>query len=148
MTFEFRSRPGLLRRYENINSSPRVVYPSGYLAGGRYRVGRLIGAGAMGEVYEAFDTKVEKQVALKLLTQQSADNPSLRKRFEREAKAAGRIGHDHVCDVSDWGVTDEGMPYLVMELLHGESLADRLRREPRLPVEPAVSIMLRVLSAL
>ena len=123
-------------------------YPKGYVAADRYEVVVRLGAGGMGSVYEAFDTKVERKVAIKFLAKELVNNTDLRKRFEREAKAAGRIDHDNVCTVSDWGLTDDGVPFLVMELLKGESLSDRLRRLGKLPVDQAIELMTEVLSAL
>lgn len=123
-------------------------YPKGYTTAGRYEVVRRLGAGGMGSVYEAFDTKVERKIAIKFLAKGLVNNEDLRKRFEREAKAAGRIDHDNVCAVTDWGLTDEEVPYLVMELLKGESLADRLKRIQMLPAEQAVELMVQALSAL
>jgi eukaryotic-like serine/threonine-protein kinase len=124
------------------------TYPTGYKAAGRYEVVRQLGAGGMGAVYEAFDTKVDRPVALKFLAKGLANDADLRRRFEREAKAAGRIDHDNVCGVFDWGFTDEGVPFLVMELLRGEPVEHLCRRLGRLTPERAVELMLQVLSAL
>jgi serine/threonine-protein kinase len=129
-------------------TEPDEIYPSGYRAAGRYELSRRLGVGGMGAVYEAFDVKVDRPVAVKILARGLASDPELRMRFEREAKAAGRIDHDNVCSVLDWGITDEGVPFLVMELLRGEPLEQLCQRQGTVPHERAVELMLQVLSAL
>lgn len=123
-------------------------YPSGYTTAGRYEIVRCLSVGGMGSVYEGFDTKVDRKIAIKFLAKEFVDKKDIRRRFELEAKASGRIDHENVCAVTDWGVTDEGVPFLVMELLKGESLADRLKRTGKLPADQAIELMHQVLSAL
>ncbi len=113
---------------------------------GRYRIVRQIGRGGMGAVYEAVHSDLEKRVALKVLLPSTASQSDLIARFEREGKAAAKIRHPNVVDVSDVGV-QAGMPFLVMEFLEGEDLAHLLRREGALPVERVAEIMLPVLGA-
>jgi eukaryotic-like serine/threonine-protein kinase len=92
---------------------------------GRYRLVRRIGVGGMGEVWEADDTVLGRRVALKVLVQELADDPRATRRFVREARATAKLTHPNVTRVYDFG-RDGGLPYLVMELLEGDTLADRL----------------------
>ncbi len=96
---------------------------------GPYEILAPLGAGGMGEVYRARDTRLNRTVAIKLLGPEQTSRPDFHIRFEREAKAISRFNHPHICTVYDFG-TAEGRPYLVMEYLDGETLADRLRRGP------------------
>jgi eukaryotic-like serine/threonine-protein kinase len=96
---------------------------------GPYEIVALIGAGGMGEVYEARDTRLDRSVAIKVLPPAFADNAQLKQRFEREAKTISQLTHAHICTLYDVG-NDQGVEYLVMELLDGESLADRIARGP------------------
>ncbi|MDO9017706.1 MAG: serine/threonine-protein kinase [Deltaproteobacteria bacterium] len=113
---------------------------------GRYRIVRQIGRGGMGAVYEAVHSDLEKRVALKVLLPSTASQNDMIARFEREGRAAAKIRHPNVVDVSDVGV-EAGMPFLVMEFLEGEDLSNVLRREGALPVERVAEIMLPVLGA-
>jgi eukaryotic-like serine/threonine-protein kinase len=111
---------------------------------GRYRILRLIGAGGMGSVYEAVHMEMGKAVALKVLREEAAADPQARARFLREAAAASRIQHPHVVNVTDYGAED-ALPFIVMQLLRGEDLSDRLDRHPRgLAVSEAADILLAV----
>jgi serine/threonine protein kinase len=83
----------------------------------------------MGEVYRARDTRLNRDVAIKILPSGTADNPVRRARFEREAQAISRLNHPNICAVYDVGAQD-GVAYLVMEYIEGESLEKRLRRGP------------------
>jgi CheY-like chemotaxis protein len=114
---------------------------------GQYVVKTKLGEGGMGVVYEAIHPKLEKRVALKTLHPRYVEDAELVARFVREARAAARIRHPHVVDVTDVGMAD-GAPYLVMELLEGESLASRIAREAPLPAATAVDLLLPVCSAL
>src|SRR5437763_4644586 len=100
---------------------------------GPYEILAPIGAGGMGEVYRARDTRLERTVAIKVLPQHVSPSPEARQRFEREAKTISQLSHPHICALYDVGNQD-GTNYLVMELLEGETLADRLARGP-LPLE-------------
>ena len=113
---------------------------------GRYRIVRQIGRGGMGAVYEAVHSELEKRVALKVLLPSTATQHDLIARFVREGRAAAKIRHPNVVDVSDVGV-EAGMPFLVMEFLEGEDLSHVLRREGALPVERIAEIMGPVLGA-
>jgi len=94
----------------------------------RYRVTRAIGKGGMGAVYEAIHVALGKRVAIKVLLDRYADHPELVQRLEQEARLASAIGDAHIVDVADIGRTDDGRPFIVMELLDGESLAQLLER--------------------
>ncbi|MBX3248816.1 MAG: DUF2378 family protein [Myxococcales bacterium] len=128
-----------------LTTGPALV---GRVIAGRYRIRGLLGEGGMGAVYEAEHLAVGRRVALKRLHPELATDASSVSRFQREARAAGATGHEHVVDVLDLGFAEDGAPYLVMELLAGESLAQRLARQRLLPSDRAASIAGQVLSAL
>ncbi|HSO24901.1 MAG TPA: serine/threonine-protein kinase, partial [Chondromyces sp.] len=92
---------------------------------GRYEIVARIGAGGMGEVYRARDTRLGREVAIKVLPSEFAEDPDRLRRFEREARATAALSHPNILAVHDVG-THDGAPYLVEELLQGESLQDRL----------------------
>ncbi|HTD52604.1 MAG TPA: serine/threonine-protein kinase, partial [Thermoanaerobaculia bacterium] len=92
---------------------------------GPYEVLSPLGAGGMGEVYKARDTRLERIVAVKVLSSQLSSSEEMRQRFEREAKAISQLSHPHICALYDVGSQD-GTEYLVMEYLEGETLATRL----------------------
>jgi serine/threonine-protein kinase len=120
----------------------------GDLLDGKYQITREVGRGAMGVVYEAMHTALGRRVAVKTLLEELSANVQLGERFEREARAASAIGHPHIVDVFDLGRTHEGLLFMVMELLDGESLADTLKRTPQLPISLATHLMAQVLSGL
>src|SRR5438045_9595469 len=103
---------------------------------GPYEINSRIGAGGMGEVWRATDTRLHRAVAIKILPAAFADNAQLRVRFDREAKAISHLNHPNICTLHDVGV-EGGVHYLVMELLEGESLADRIPEGP-LPLARAL----------
>ena len=96
---------------------------------GPYEVLSAIGAGGMGEVYRAHDTRLDRTVAIKVLPDHLADRSDLRERFEREARTIASLNHPHICVLHDIG-KQEGSDYLVMEYLEGETLAERLKKGP------------------
>jgi Tol biopolymer transport system component/predicted Ser/Thr protein kinase len=96
---------------------------------GAYEILSLIGAGGMGEVYKARDTRLERVVALKVLPERLADAPIRRQRFEREARTVAALNHPHICSVLDVG-EEAGVPFMVMEYIDGETLDERLVRGP------------------
>jgi eukaryotic-like serine/threonine-protein kinase len=96
---------------------------------GPYEIVSRIGAGGMGEVFRARDTRLERSVAVKVLPSEFAANAALKVRFEREARAISQLNHPHICTLHDVG-SEDGVEYLVMELIEGETLADRLGRGP------------------
>jgi len=105
-----------------------VLAPTRVIAG-KYHLGRVLGEGGMGAVYEADHRELGAKVAVKLLSEASINNPNSLARFRREAKVMGQIKHENVISVMDAGNDEAGIPFLVMELLEGESLAGTLRRE-------------------
>src|SRR6476661_1223496 len=105
---------------------------------GDYRVVRLIGEGAMGGIYEARQLRLDKRVAIKVLARELAVNGEALLRFHREAEISSQLGHPHIITVFDYGTTDSGQPYLVMEFLEGEDLASRLQRVNTLSLAAAV----------
>ena len=100
---------------------------------GPYEIVEPLGAGGMGEVYRARDTRLDRSVAVKILPAHLADRPDASERFEREARTISSLNHPNICQLHDVGMQN-GTRYLVMELLEGETLAERLRRGP-LPLE-------------
>jgi eukaryotic-like serine/threonine-protein kinase len=120
----------------------------GTTVAGKYRVDRLIGRGGMGAVFQATNLAIGKRVALKFLDHEAAKNREACQRFQREAEAAGMAESAHIVQIFDSGSTDAGLPFLVMELLTGEDLRARLRREKRLSVALALRITSQVLRAL
>ena len=107
-----------------------------FVAGARlgpYKIVTLIGAGGMGEVYKARDTRLNRIVAIKILPSHNRADPDRRRRFEREAQAVAALAHPHICVLHDVG-RHEDCDFLVMEYLEGETLASRLRQGP-LPVD-------------
>ena len=113
---------------------------------GPYEIISQIGAGGMGEVYKARDTRLDRVVAIKVLPAHLADRPDLRERFEREARTIAGLNHPHICTLYDIGHQD-GIDFLVMEYLEGETLAMRLMKGA-LPVEQAVQYAIEVSDAL
>jgi eukaryotic-like serine/threonine-protein kinase len=113
----------------------------------KYRIDRLIGRGGMGAVYQATHIAIGKRVALKFLDRQAARDSDSATRFQREAEAASAVESAHIVHIFDSGLSD-GVPFLVMELLPGEDLRARLRREGRLPLDDALRITAQVLRAL
>jgi serine/threonine protein kinase len=94
---------------------------------GPYEILGLLGAGGMGEVYKARDTRLERTVAIKVLPQHLSSSAEVRQRFEREARAIAQLSHPHICALYDVG-REGDVEYLVMELLEGETLAARLAK--------------------
>ena len=113
---------------------------------GPYEIQSPLGAGGMGEVYRARDTRLGRDVAIKVLPSHLSSDPDLKARFEREAKAISALSHPHICHLYDIGSQD-GIDYLVMELLEGESLADRLQKGP-LPLKQALQYGVEIAQAL
>ena len=117
------------------------------LLGERYRLVRMIGSGGMGTVWEAEDEILGRPVAVKVLSESLAAGERAVRRFEREARASARLSGPHIAAVYDFGRSEE-LPYIVMELVPGETLADRLAREGPLPPQEAARIATRVAEAL
>ncbi len=115
---------------------------------GKYQIVRELGRGAMGVVYEALHLALGRKVAVKTMLEEVSADAQIGARFEREARAASAIGHPHIVDVFDLGRTSDGLLFMVMELLDGESLGTLLKRTPKLPISLAVHLMSQVLSGL
>jgi eukaryotic-like serine/threonine-protein kinase len=113
---------------------------------GPYEIQSSLGAGGMGEVYRARDTRLDRTVAVKILPAHLSSNAELNARFKREARAASALNHPHICHLYDIGSHD-GTSYLVMEYLEGESLADRLRKGA-LPLKQTLQIGVQIAEAL
>src|ERR1700676_2957347 len=113
---------------------------------GPYEVESPIGAGGMGEVYRATDTRLDRTVAIKVLASHLSSSPELKQRMEREARAISSLNHPHICHLYDIGSQD-GTDYLVMEFLEGETLAERLRKGS-LPLSEILKIGIAVAEAL
>ena len=114
---------------------------------GSYEVSAPIGAGGMGEVYQAHDTKLGRDVAIKVLPEAFAHDPERLSRFQREAKMLASLNHSNIATI--YGLEQSnGASYLVMELIAGETLADRVKREGALPIEEALAICKQIAEAL
>ena len=127
----------------------RISQPMTLPAGtrlGPYEILSPIGAGGMGEVYRAKDTRLDRTVAVKVLPSDLADSPGARQRFEREARAISGLNHPHICVLHDVGRQDH-IDFLVMEYLEGETLAARLSRGP-LPIQQALQYAISIADAL
>ena len=114
---------------------------------GSYEIVAAIGAGGMGEVYQAHDTKLGRDVAIKVLPEAFAHDPERLSRFQREAKMLAALNHPNIATI--YGLEQSnGTSYLVMELVSGETLADRVKREGAVPVEEALTIAKQIAEAL
>jgi len=113
---------------------------------GPYEIVSALGAGGMGQVYQARDTRLDRSVAIKVLAGDIAGDPDRRARFEREARAVAALDHPHICGIYDVGAVD-GTHYLVMPHLEGQTLAARLEHGP-LPLDHALTIAAEVADAL
>ncbi|MFH1434077.1 MAG: serine/threonine-protein kinase [Pseudomonadota bacterium] len=120
----------------------------GHILDGKYSIESLLGEGGMGAVFVARHTVIGRRVAIKVLHPHFAGDHEVVARFVREAKATVIIAHENIIEVTDVGRTDEGYPYLVMQLLEGETLAQRLDKEGKLSCDEARSICVQILSAL
>ncbi len=115
---------------------------------GKYRIDDRIGRGGMGAVYRATNTQIGKRVALKFLDREATRDSDAVTRFQREAEAASAVESAHIVQIFDSGRSEDGRPYLVMELLSGEDLRARMRREGRLDLPVVVHVAGQVLRAL
>ena len=120
----------------------------GQLIGERYRVEQLLGTGGMGSVYLATHVDIRKKVAIKVLRPELVDTADIFKRFRQEAKAASKIGHANIVNVSDFGQLPGGAPYFVMEYLQGSDLGSMLRREGAMQWQRAFMVANQICSAL
>jgi len=123
---------------------PPVIEPGKAL--GPYQVIEAIGAGGMGEVYKARDTRLDRIVAVKVLPAHLTEHADSRERFEREARAVSGLNHPNICTLYDIGRQDE-IDFLVLEYLEGETLADRIARSP-IPLDEALKYAIQIVGAL
>ncbi len=117
------------------------------LSAGRYRIERELGLGGMASVYLAHDEELDRPVAVKLLAANLAGDESFRKRFVREARVAAKLSHPNIVRVFDSG-EDDGRPYIVMEYVEGESLAEALQRRGKLLPDETVELALQICAGL
>ena len=130
-----------------------MASPVGTLLSQRYRLDAKVGSGGMSTVYRAFDTVLERQVAIKLMHREIAGDSDQLERFRREARAVAQLNHPHVVGVIDAGEEEGGedgfsTPYIVFEYVEGETLKDRIRRNGRLPVLESIAYAIEIGRAL
>ena len=114
----------------------------------KYEIVRVIGRGGMGTVYEALNTTIGKRVAMKFVDAETARSKDSVARFQREAEAASAVESAHIVEIFDSGVGDDGIPYIVMELLRGEDLGHRIKRCGRLEIGEAMHVVAQILRGL
>src|SRR6202521_4872327 len=137
--YTVRYTPPIQKRWE-----PMTILPGRRL--GPYEILSAIGAGGMGEVYRARDTRLNRIVAIKVLPAHLADCSELRERFDREAKTIASLNHPHICVLHDIGHQDE-IDFLVMEYIEGETLAQRLAKGA-LPIQQVMQYAIEIADAL
>ncbi|MBX9689080.1 MAG: serine/threonine protein kinase [Candidatus Obscuribacterales bacterium] len=115
---------------------------------GNYLISELLNSGAAGRIYRAFNEVVGKTVAVKILRQEAVDDPELIKRFVREAQSIASLSHPNIVSLLDFGITDDGYAYMIMDLVEGESLAQVLQSLGMLSSETAISIAMQIADAM
>jgi len=130
-----------------------MASPVGTLLSKRYRLDAQVGAGGMSTVYRAFDTVLERQVAIKLMHREIAGDSDQLERFRREARAVAQLNHPHIVGVIDAGEESEqedgfATPYIVFEYVEGETLKQRIRRNGRLPIAESLAYSIEIARAL
>jgi serine/threonine-protein kinase len=130
-----------------IVSAPPVDPLLGHTLDGKYRLDEQLGIGGMGTVYRALHLLIDRPVAIKVLNRLFVEDEAARTRFRREARAAGRLQHPNAVTVTDFGESQDGYVYLVMELLEGRTLRDVLAKEAPLDVARSVALMLQISAA-
>jgi eukaryotic-like serine/threonine-protein kinase len=133
--------------FENLATAPPPPL-IGQTLGGKYRAIRVLGEGGMGAVYECEHIALHRRVAVKVLHPQQAKKKASVARFQNEAHVAGAIGHPNICEIYDVGELSDSSPFLVMELLQGETLAERIASEGALPFDDIIDVTSQVLSGL
>lgn len=130
-------------------SEPAVAAASvgpGSILGGKYRLDRVLGSGAMGTVYAALHEKLGREVAIKVLNGELGKHDEAMQRFQREAELVTKLGHPNIVAVYDFGLSSSGAPYFVMEVVSGQTLRQRLERGP-LSDDEIIAIFAPLLSA-
>ncbi|PYV64851.1 MAG: hypothetical protein DMG97_33765, partial [Acidobacteria bacterium] len=140
----FLSKPILHHNQHYAGKSER--FASGAIVAGRFKIVRLLGKGGMGEVFEAQDLKLRRQVALKFLPEATSGDPQMLERFEREARAASTLNHPGICTIHDIGEA-ERWHFITMELLEGETLGHLINGKP-LEIETVVDLGIQIADAL
>src|SRR5690606_18165326 len=136
-------------RREGSNGNVTAAPSEGQVIAGRYELQAMIGEGGMARVWRAHDRTLARPVAVKFLfLREDRDRRTMIDRFLREARIAAAVRHPSVVDILDFGTTEDGRPFMVMELLEGESLEERLAREPALTLEELIAITASVLDGL
>ena len=136
-----RDEPTKNARPESANDSlPNPGALVGTTLGGRYHLEKLLGEGGMGAVYQAEHTHMRKRMAVKVLHPEMSRMPEVVARFEREAMAAAHIDHPNIAGATDFGKTDDGSFFLVLEFVEGTSLRDRINKVAPMPVGRALNI--------
>jgi serine/threonine protein kinase len=128
--------------------SPEEQSFEGQVVGGKYEVGHLVGSGGMGTVWLGQHVGLGTRVAIKFIRPQFAERAAARRRFEIEARAAASVDSKHAVKVYDYGVTDAGLPYIVMEYLEGESLSEALIRRGPFPTDESAKVIRQAARAL
>lgn len=136
-----------LQRSGERNKDDSPPYPPGTVLADRYRIETPLGQGGMGRVYAAVHTTLGRRVAVKILLRKYADQPAMMERFRNEARSASRMAHANVVPVFDYGQTDAGEAFLVMDLLEGEPLSELVRRGP-LALDRLLAVLHQVALAL
>src|SRR6185295_970628 len=129
-------------------SSLSITDLVGTTLSGKYQIKRKVGQGGMGAVYEATHTQLGRPFAVKVLLEKYAQREAIVKRLRQEAQLASSVGNEHIIDITDIGTTEDGRTYVVMEYLEGESMAECLARETKLPEQRILRIVSQAASAL
>ncbi len=149
MRSAIRARAVTVTAVESPTMPPPAPSPLvGRTLGGRYRVVAQIGEGGMGAVYRAEQLRLERYVAIKVLAMSLAHDPACLERFRREAEVVSRLTHPNIVSLLDYDVDADGSPYLVMELLVGETLADRVEREGMMDAAAVARVIGEIASGL
>ena len=133
---------------ETAEERPQIALSPGAVVVERYRILDLLGSGAMGSVYRIEQIHLQKRLAMKVLDPKMATGTNLTHRFQNEALAVSKLEHANIVRALDYGWLENGQPFLVLELIEGETLAQRLKREGRLSPEDALNIFIPVCLAL
>ena len=131
----------------DVNQQPDTS-PIGSIVSGHYEILARLGEGGMGSVFKAKDLVLNREVAIKFLLPNRLVNSVNVRRFQQEAQAAARLDHPGIVRVHDINTTEDGLPFLVMDLVSGKTLAERIAHEGQLPVDEVLDIFILVCDAL